>query len=170
MMAMSERKPSVPYSFELSEEIVRRFAGGEALTSICSGDDMPDKSAIYLWTVSHPDFADRLSRAREARADVFADDVVHVSDTEPDPARARVRADARKWAAGVLNPRRYGNKLDVNVTERVSVGRALQEARARLSRPVRDHIIEHATQATEEQEEDDDASTDCQSDDGSIFD
>jgi hypothetical protein len=55
------------------------------------------------------------ARAREERADMIADEVITIADTDPDPQRARVRIDARKWWAAKVNPRKYADKAEVNV-------------------------------------------------------
>lgn len=106
---------------------------------------MPARRTLAQWVVSRPEFADALTRAREHKADWLADEVVHVADTEPDAQRARVKTDARKWAAGVLNPKRYGQKMDINITERPRIGQVLEQARQRLPGPVRDQL-EHRDQ------------------------
>ena len=34
-----------------------------------------------------------------------------IADTDPDPNRARVRIDARKWWAAKVNPKKYGERV-----------------------------------------------------------
>jgi hypothetical protein len=50
-------------------------------------------------------------RAREERADLVADEIITIADTETDPQKARNRIDARKWWAARVNPKKYGDKL-----------------------------------------------------------
>jgi hypothetical protein len=57
---------------------------------------------------------DQYARAREAQAEHFADELIEIVDTERDAAIARVRMDARKWAAGKLAPKKYGDKVAVD--------------------------------------------------------
>ncbi len=53
----------------------------------------------------------RYARARGEQADFYADEIITIADTEPDAAIARVRIDARKWAASKLRPKVYGDKV-----------------------------------------------------------
>ena len=77
---------------------------------------MPGRQTVYQWFNLHPDFKDMYARAREERADLLADEVITIADTEEDPNKARVRIDARKWWAAKVNPKSYGDKADLNVT------------------------------------------------------
>jgi hypothetical protein len=54
------------------------------------------------------------TRARADQADTIADQIMDIADTEPDPNRAKVRIDARKWIASKLKPQKYGEKLDIS--------------------------------------------------------
>jgi hypothetical protein len=70
--------------------------------------------------------------AREMRADILADEVTEIADTDPNPHSARIRCDARRWAAGVLNRKVYGEKVDMTIEGRVDMSLALTEARQRV--------------------------------------
>ena len=94
-------------------------------------------STVFEWINDEraPHRADKYARAREARADVFAEQTIEIADEEEvnrviDPetgaveevtfdatavARNRLRVDARKWLASKMNPRRYGEKQTVSV-------------------------------------------------------
>jgi hypothetical protein len=81
----------------------------------------------------HPEMDAEFERARKASADAFADQVIEISDTDPDPRRARVRGDARKWFAGVVDPKRYGPKMDLTVNTNVDIAGAISEGRSRAN-------------------------------------
>lgn len=86
-----------------------------------------------------PERIEQYARAREAQADKLAEDILAIaddgmSDTYTDEngnertnqeviARSRLRVDARKWLAGKMAPKKYGDKLDVeaNVTGTVII-------------------------------------------------
>jgi hypothetical protein len=77
------------------------------------------------------------SRAVEIKADMMADEVVHLADGDGDPAKVRNQMNARQWLASKLYAKRYGDRIDLNVTQTIDIGSTLAEARARLL-PVRD--------------------------------
>lgn len=77
------------------------------------------------------------SRAVEVKADLMADEVVSLADGDGDPAKVRNQMQARQWLASKLYAKKYGERIDLNVTQTLDIGSTLAEARARL-RPVRD--------------------------------
>lgn len=57
--------------------------------------------------------ADQYARARDERADLLAEEMLQIADVgSGDPARDRLRLDARKWFTSKLAPRRYGEKIE----------------------------------------------------------
>lgn len=121
------------YSKELFDRICERIAEGESLRAICQGDDMPNKATVFRWLANDDKLSDQYARAREAQADVIFDEILdiaddaandYMADTSDDGAagyklngeniqRSKLRIDARKWMAGKLRPKVYGDKLDV---------------------------------------------------------
>lgn len=107
------------YSQEDKERVQRviclEIAAGKSLKSILDGDpSMPNRDTVYEWLHDDAAFSDNYTRAREAQADYFADEISTIADTEPDPNKARVRIDARKWAAGKLKPKVYGDRINID--------------------------------------------------------
>jgi hypothetical protein len=94
-------------------------------------------SAFHGKLNEDPSLASLYTRAQLARTENLVEEIVHISDTEPDPNRARVRTDARKWYASKINAKKYGDRVDLNVNAMVDIGAALAAARAR-SLPPRD--------------------------------
>lgn len=94
--------------------ICERIATGKSLKDICAEEGMPTRETIYAWLREDSAFSDMYARAREDQADYLADEIVDIADTETDSAKARNRIDARKWKAAKLQPKRYGDKLDLN--------------------------------------------------------
>jgi hypothetical protein len=107
------------FSDEISVEICRRLAGGESLRSICRDEAMPHVATVLRWLPEHPEFRDQYARAREAQAELFADELIALADSVQgctDNATvnaARLAIDTRKWAASKLLPRKYGDKIGV---------------------------------------------------------
>jgi hypothetical protein len=104
------------YTPELGALICERMASGETLQAICREPGMPDISTIYRWAEAHEDFRASHARARIRQADAFVDGITDICDTEEDPARARVRMDARKWVASKMIPERYGDRTNMQLT------------------------------------------------------
>lgn len=80
--------------------------------------------------------ANAYARAVEIKADLMADEVVHLADGDGDPAKVRNQMQARQWLASKLYSKKYGDRIDLNVTQTLDIGATLAEARARLL-PVR---------------------------------
>lgn len=131
---MGAGRPSL-YSLELAAAICERLAMGESLRAICSDDDMPAMSSVFLWLTKHKEFSEQYAHARAAQADALADDVLTIADDGrndwmerhgKDDAgwvangehvqRSRLRVDARKWYAGKLAPKKYGDRVQAEVS------------------------------------------------------
>lgn len=101
----------------IAKKICDRLADGESLRSICEDENMPSKATVLSWasgTVkTAASFPDQYACARKAQADSFADEMVEIADTEENPKKAKVRIDARKWVAGKLRPKKYGDKMNL---------------------------------------------------------
>ncbi len=121
-------RPSL-YTEALAAKMCRRLAEGKSLRSICRDDAMPAISTVMGWLFdgNHDDFSEQYARAREAQAEVRADEIVDIADDDTNDftadkdgklvadhehiQRSRLRVDARKWIAAKLLPKRYGDKL-----------------------------------------------------------
>lgn len=100
---------------ELFDEICERISEGESLRQICLDDHMPNKSNVFRWLADDANLRDQYARARDTQADVIFDECLKIADdAKPDEVQlARLQIDTRKWMAGKLRPKRYGEKLDV---------------------------------------------------------
>ena len=70
--------------------------------------------------------------AREVCTHALADEIVNIADTTLDPQRARNMIQARQWVASKINPKNYGEKLDIDINQKVDVSIAVNTARNRL--------------------------------------
>lgn len=96
---------------------------------------MPDKATVFRWLAKYEAFRDQYARAREAQADALFDDILDIADDgrndwmqrkfgEEDRwvengealRRSALRIDARKWMAGKLLPKKYGEKVMQEIT------------------------------------------------------
>jgi hypothetical protein len=128
-------KTPVQFSEKMADLICERLANGESLTAICTGDAMPTKVAVFKWLARYEDFRIQYAAAREAQADVLADEVLAISDdgrndwmdahgredrgyvtNGENVQRSRLRVDARKWYAAKLSPKKYGDAVRQELT------------------------------------------------------
>lgn len=95
---------------------------------------MPDVSTVIRWLADdeRAEFCAQYARAREDRADLLAEEILQIADdgrndTQVDEdgnvfvdhdviARSRLRVDARKWLASKMAPKKYGDKLQTELT------------------------------------------------------
>ena len=122
------------FTTELGDEICNRIADGESLRAICDEADMPDKATIFRWLSAeqHKDFCKQYIRAREVQADSLVDDILSIADDARNDwmkrngenatgyqengevmRRSALRINARKWLAGKMAPKKYGDKQQV---------------------------------------------------------
>lgn len=84
------------------------------------------------WLEAHEDFREKYARARADQADFLAEEILQIADdglndtytdeegnvrTNQDViARSRLRVDSRKWYASKLLPKKYGDRVQQEVS------------------------------------------------------
>ena len=113
--------------------ICEQLALGRSLKAIITKDpDMPAMSTVFKWLLDHSTFSEMYARAREAQADALFDETLDIADESKEDyvkrkhfegadegwevngeaiQRARLRIDTRKWIAGKLRPKKYGERM-----------------------------------------------------------
>jgi len=111
---------------------------------------------VAYWLQHNPVFREKYEAARVVQADILFDNLLDIADDSSEDwttnedgerrlngeavARSRLRIDARKWILSKLIPKKYGDKIEVNHTHKVSLSDAIAEAKARALTPTRvDH-------------------------------
>lgn len=124
----SKRSRGRPSSFKpaIAAKICERLANPETLRAICGDETMPAKSTVMRWLAQHAAFRDQYARAREDQADAIAEEILEIADDAgadvvvengkprvdwENVNRSRLRVDARKWFAGKVAPKRYGDRV-----------------------------------------------------------
>lgn len=126
------------FTQKVADTICERLIGGESLRSICESEDMPGKSTVCRWLATNDKFRDQYARAREMQADILADETLDIADDGRNDwmekfgkdgeaigwqvngeaiGRSKLRVDARRWYAGKLAPKKYGEKIAVGGAE-----------------------------------------------------
>lgn len=102
---------------------------GMAVRNVLKMEGMPDSKTFYSWIDNDKDKLQQYARATTERADKIFEDILIISDSTADDIikdkdgnevinhrviqRDKLRTDNRKWMLGKLNPKKYGEKLDV---------------------------------------------------------
>lgn len=154
------RKPGRPsrYTNKLADKICKMIAEGQSVRSICSKKDMISMQTFFRWRRENEEFREQYARACEERSYRYAEEIIEIADDatndymeqhdESDELtgyklngeniqRSRLRIDTRKWLMSKLNPKVYGDKLDmttngndIGVTLSASQAEQLLNARA----------------------------------------
>lgn len=125
--------PPFSWTPEAEEEIFNRMISGEGIVQICApgrDDFLPSERTFYKRLTEDDAFAQRYARAREAQAHRETEEIRQIADTATpeDVNVARLRIDARKWRAGKLAPKVYGDKVDLSGNVGFSVTIAREDA------------------------------------------
>lgn len=121
------------YTEETAQAICSLLAEGHSLVEIGRMEGMPNPATVYRWVGAREDFRERYARAREAQAEHFMDEIIDIADDARNDwmdratkdgvvtvlntehiSRSKERIDARKWVMAKLNPKKYGDKLQLS--------------------------------------------------------
>lgn len=133
------REDKVLVTQQLIEDVLTLVTEGQLLRQAAEVCGMP-LSTLYRRFKSDPATWELYRRARELGANAIAEYAVDIADNDPDSKRARNRIMVRQWLASKLDPKTYGDKLDLTITETVDMRSSIDRGRARAVplRPVRD--------------------------------
>jgi hypothetical protein len=125
-------RPST-YSPETEALILSQMAEGKSIAKICAQDGMPAASTFYEWLANpaHVGFPERYARAAEERATHMAEESLEIADdatgdfsetengtkfNSEHVQRSRLRVDTRKWYAARLAPKKYGDRVQTELS------------------------------------------------------
>lgn len=114
---------------------------------------------VMRWLSEQPAFRDQYARAREAQADYWAEEIVDIADdgtndyVEKERSdgstyeavdqehinRSRLRVDTRKWLMARMAPKKYGDKIQQELSGSLEI---------RASKEQRDAAVRAALAAT----------------------
>lgn len=83
--------------------------------SVSTDKDMPALSTIELELAKDAEFSGQYAHARDNRAEGIFEETLEIADNStPESVQVdRLRIDTRKWMVGKMQPKKYGDKLDV---------------------------------------------------------
>ena len=110
--------PPFAWTPEIEAEIFDRMVSGESILTICGvarDSFLPSERTFYKRALNDPEFALNYARAREAQGHREAEEIREIADaaTPENVQVARLQVDARKWRAGKLAPKVYGDKIAI---------------------------------------------------------
>lgn len=136
MTALTKSGRQSEFTQDLADQICERMANGESLRQVCRDAPMPHRRTVFRWIDDQPKFAHQYARAREALQEHWADEILDIADEGSNDfmdrkndsgetidrvvdhehiSRSRLRVDTRKWLLSKLAPKKYGEKVDVNL-------------------------------------------------------
>ncbi len=152
MTGKKKRRPPVPYTRELADDICCKLSDGASLRELCRDEGMPNESTVRDWATTDVDgFGARYVRAREVGYLAMADELLEIADDSSGDmtvdengkarmdsefaARSRLRVDTRKWFLAKMLPKVFGDRIDMSHsgTVNVEMADALRKARERLA-------------------------------------
>lgn len=133
------------------DEILDRITEGESVRKILNKDrvDLPSNRLFIEWLEEDEQLSKQYARACEMRQELIFDEILDIADDNSGDlshvelkydankkpvvkvvansefaARSKVKIDARQWVLSRMNPKKYGNKADVDLTsngERIKI-------------------------------------------------
>lgn len=141
------------YSQKLADAICDLLVDGKSLRTICSTAKMPSRSTVIRWLAENEAFRNQYARARELQADTLAEEILDIADkavlgerlkkdgkgkvlerqTGDMVERSKLMIDARKWYAGKLQPKKYGERVALDHGVQDNLADKLRAARERAA-------------------------------------
>lgn len=117
------------------DAVCKRVAGGESVRQILLTEGMPSRDTWYSWVATDEGVADQYARACEARAELHAEELLEIADDGTNDwmrsnapnnpgwvangehiQRSKLRYEARRWLMGKMKPKKYGDKVQAEVS------------------------------------------------------
>lgn len=119
---------------ELIDTICKEIADGRSLRAVLRDDDMPDRTTFFKWVKDNKEMLNQYACACEDRAEYIFDEMFEIADDASNDytkrqiaegvevehlnsehiQRSRLRIDQRKWSLSKMQPKKYGDKLDLS--------------------------------------------------------
>jgi transposase-like protein len=111
------------------KKVLQAVERGASVRAATRSKDTINASTFHEWVEQDEELAKQYARATERRAEAIFEDILNIADenyedvyidsegierTDHDVVqRARLRVDARRWMLGKMQPKKYGDKLDL---------------------------------------------------------
>ncbi|MDT3448867.1 terminase small subunit protein [Stenotrophomonas maltophilia] len=141
------------FTSSVADAICELLVDGKSLRTICSTAKMPSRSTVIRWLAENEAFRNQYARARELQADTLAEEILDIADkavlgerlkkdgkgkvlerqTGDMVERSKLMIDARKWYAGKLQPKKYGERVALDHGVQDNLADKLRAARERAA-------------------------------------
>jgi hypothetical protein len=113
---------------KIFNSICIKIENGKPLRQILKEKNMPSSKTFFEWIDKDEEKIKRYARACEERADAIFEDMIEIADNQEGDVlqvgdkeivnhnqinRAKLRVDTRKWILSKMNPKKYGDKLEL---------------------------------------------------------
>jgi hypothetical protein len=126
-------RPTI-FTQDLADQICEGIIDGMSLRKVLRQDGMPAGQTVWRWLRENQSFSEQYTRATAERAEAMAEDIMEISDDGTNDyiednyqegktpgyalngeniQRSKLRVDTRKWLMSKMQPKKYGDKLDV---------------------------------------------------------
>ena len=112
-------------------DICTQIGEGKSLRAVLRQDKMPSSHTFFKWVDSDKKKMLQYTREMNARAEDIFEDILDIADDQEDDiyinsdgvecvnhnvhARSRIRIDSRKWMLGKMQPKKYGDRVNVDM-------------------------------------------------------
>ena len=151
--------PAIKWTAALETEICDWLAEGKTLREFCRKSGKPSHDAVYDYQKANESFRQRIACARESGEDVIAQECLEIADDAANDwmeekhgedeastwhlngehvQRSKLRIETRLKLLAKWNPRKWGEKLDMNVSGELSIADRITKGQKRLESVQRD--------------------------------
>ena len=120
-----------PAAIQIDARVIELISGGKTIQEACAEANVP--VATFTQRMSKvPELFTAFINARAAAQVIKLDDCHRIMTEEPDIARAKLQVDFRRWEASKYSPTIFGDRIDVNVNNKIDLSSILNPAEHRL--------------------------------------
>jgi hypothetical protein len=116
----------------IANDICEKLMDGLSLRTICKNENLPTFQTVCNWLAKDQTFFEQYARARALQSEIMADEIIEIADDASNDTktiwkgdtaieventewtnRSKLRVEARLKLMALLNPKRFGTKVDV---------------------------------------------------------
>lgn len=122
---------------EQKELAIRLAAEGATITKIAD-ELLISHYDLWQYRQHNPSFANIFDDARQEGLEYLAEGLLTAHEDIADVQKARLKSENTRWYLSKAKPKKYGDRIDLNVTQTIDISNALSEAKERAALPIRD--------------------------------